>query len=197
MNARTRNTRSSSRPRDTEPALSLAHADKPLDRMDRLADMAHFPPLVNAGATANILLTVTATFFVQGWLLGGALAPYAPSSTLVPAPFIWTAFVLALNLTPVLVLRFRDRIAAQRNGLRPMPRLRDMDFVRDQHRFSDWVYLAASANMAFWILLSWTVFLLHHTAGALVAMLVVSFVATFSPVLLRSVRPAAAAPAQR
>ena len=161
-------------------ATRLASPDKPLDRMDRLADMAHFPVLVNAGATTNILVTITATYFVQGWLLGGALAPYAPVATLVPAPFVWTALVLALNLAPVLVLRWRDP------GTRPMPCLRDMDFVQDQHRFSDWVYLAASANMAFWILLSWTVFLLHHTPAALIAMLALSFLATFSPVLLRS-----------
>ena len=35
----------------------LPSPDKPLDQMNRLADMAHFPALVNAGATANILLT--------------------------------------------------------------------------------------------------------------------------------------------
>lgn len=37
---------------------------KPLNRMDRLADMSHFPAAVNAGATANVLLTLAVT-----WLL--------------------------------------------------------------------------------------------------------------------------------
>ena len=189
MNARTRNARNAGLQQSAQAGASaIPHADKRLDRMDRLADMGHFPALVNAGATANILVTITATYFLESWLLGGgAVAAYAPAGTLVPAPFVWTALVLALNLTPVLVLRFRDRLQAQRSPARPIPRLREMDFVRDQHRFSDWVYLAASANMAFWILLSWTVFLLHHTVAALLTMLVVSFAATFSPVLLRSV----------
>ena len=163
----------------TEQAVLLPSPDKPLDRMNRLADMGHFPPLVNAGATLNILVTITVTYFLESWILGGPLAPYVPVSTLLPAPLVWTALVLALNLTPVLVLRSLDR------GNRPMPRLRDMDFVHDQHRFSDWVYLAASANMAFWILTSWSVFVLHHTPAALLLVLVVAFLATFSPVLLR------------
>ena len=60
-----------------------------------------------------------------------------------------------------------------------------MDFVRDQHKFSDWVYVAASANMAFWVLMSWAVFSYAHTGAGLALMLVVAFVATFSPVMLR------------
>jgi hypothetical protein len=60
-----------------------------------------------------------------------------------------------------------------------------MDFVRDQHKFSDWVYVAASANMAFWVLVSWGVFWWAHTPLVLAGMLVVALVATFSPVLVR------------
>jgi hypothetical protein len=62
-----------------------------------------------------------------------------------------------------------------------------MDFFRDQHRFSDWVYLAASANMAFWILVSWSLFTLSHTPATLAAILAAAFAITFSPVLLRSI----------
>jgi len=60
-----------------------------------------------------------------------------------------------------------------------------MDFFRDQHKFSDWVYLAASANMTFWILLTWTASALHRTTAVLALVEGVAFLATFSPVLLR------------
>ena len=142
--------------------------DKPIDRMDRLADMAHFPPLVNAGATANILMTIAITW----WLV--------PRYPQIYAPVVWTVLVLVLNLLPVVVLR---AIAYNRA---PIPSLRAMDFFRDQHRFADWVYLAASANMAFWILVSWSIFTLSPGFATLLAMLVAAFIVTFSPVLLRS-----------
>lgn len=143
-------------------------SDKPLDRMDRLADMAHFPPLVNAGATANILLTLTVTW----WLV--------PRYPQIYAPVLWTALVLVLNLLPVVLLR---AIAYNRA---PIPPLRAMNFFRDQHRFADWVYLAASANMAFWILVSWSVFSISPRPSTLAATLLIAFLVTFSPVLLRS-----------
>ncbi len=145
-------------------------ADKQLDRMDRLADMGHFPSLINAGATANILLTLLVTW----WLVPRYLQIYAPMA--------WTALVLFCNLLPVLLLR---AIAWNRS---PIPHLRDMDFFRDQHRFSDWVYLAASANMAFWILLAWPLFALHHTVLTLAATMTLAFFVTFAPVLLRAIR---------
>jgi hypothetical protein len=70
-----------------------------------------------------------------------------------------------------------------------IPPLSKMDFFRDQHRFSDWVYLAASADMAFWILLAWPIFTLRHTAATLSALLAVAALATFSPVLWRAIHP--------
>lgn len=164
------------KPRD-RPARS---ADKLLDHMDRLADMAHFPPLVNAGATANILLTVIAIFLLERFLRANPL-PYAPVSFLT-TPLLVTVAVLALNLTPVLLLRALDR---RRDIPRPMPTLARMNFLHDQHRFSSWVYLAASANMAFWILASWCVFLFFPTLSALLLTLAAAFLITFSPVLLR------------
>ena len=148
----------------------LTSADKPIDRMDRLADLTHFPAMVNAGATANILMTVTATW----WLV--------PRFPQVYAPLLWIALVLVLNLLPVVLLRagaFHDV---------PAPPLRAMDFFRDQHRFSDWVYLAASANMAFWILVSWSLFSVSRTLATLGAVLLIAFFVTFSPVLLRGFR---------
>ena len=139
--------------------------EKRLNEMNRLGDMLHFPAAVNAGATANVLLTVALTWWVQ------------PRYPLLPG--VWVALVLAVNLLPVIVLRI---------GMGPgtvYPKLSQMDFVRDQHKFSDWVYVGASANMAFWILLTWTVAAWRRTSVALVAVEAVAFLATFSPVLFR------------
>lgn len=190
--------------------------DKKLNEMNRLADMGHFPALVNAGATINILVTLTVTWWLERYIVlhrhfahavsfgsgSGALAnaralamqqfadahPEALHPSLlgrftvlppVTQAVLWTALVLILNVTPVILLRL---------GLRPdtpYPTLRNMNFVHDQHKFSDWVYLAASANMAFWVLSGWAIFSLFSTPGALVATLVIAALATFSPVLLR------------
>lgn len=143
---------------------------KRLNEMDRLADMGHFPAVVNAGASVNILATVTVTWFVQPRFVGGW------------APVAWVALVLAVNLLPVLLLRLGI------NAQTTYPTLAEMDFVRDQHKFSDWVYIAASANMAFWVLGSWAVFSVAHTVGVLAVVLVVAALATFSPVILRVAR---------
>jgi hypothetical protein len=144
------------------------YADKPLDRMDRLADMAHFPAMVNAGATGNVLITLLVT-----WSL-------VPQYQQIYAPVVWTALVLAVNLAPVYLLR------AITFNRAPVPPLNKMDFWRDQHRFSDWVYFAASANMAFWVLVAWSLFAISHRPAMLVVVLATAFFATFSPVLLRS-----------
>ena len=140
-------------------------SEKRLNEMNRLSDMLHFPALVNAGATANVLVTVALTWWVEARypLLAG----------------VWVALVLAVNLLPVVLLRM---------GMGPAtvyPKLGEMDFVRDQHKFSDWVYVGSSANRSVWILLTWTVAALLRTPGALVAVEVVAFVVTFSPVLFR------------
>jgi hypothetical protein len=140
---------------------------KKLNEMNRLADMGHFPVVVNAGATLNVLMTVTVTWFLQ---------PHYPQQW---APVLWVAVVLALNLLPVILLRLTVTPQTE------YPTLSEMDFVRDQHKFSDWVYVAASANMAFWVLMSWAVFSVVPTAAALGGVLAVAFLATFSPVLLR------------
>jgi hypothetical protein len=140
---------------------------KKLNEMNRLADMGHFPAVVNAGATVNVLATICLTWFV--------VPRYAEPF----APVVWVALVLAANLLPVVLLRL-----GMDEGT-VFPALGEMDFVRDQHKFSDWVYVAASANMAFWVLVSWAVFSWVHTGAMLAGMLVVAFLATFSPVLLR------------
>ncbi len=146
-------------------------ADKKLNEMNRLSDMAHFPAIVNAGATCNILITLSVT-----WLL---LQHYPTVARLPYALPLWIVAVLIANLLPVIVLRL---ISGDNT---PYSTLRNMDFFRDQHRFSDWVYLAASANMAFWIILGWTLFLTFPAPGTLYATLAVAALATFAPVLLR------------
>jgi len=140
-------------------------AEKRLNEMNRLADMLHFPAAVNAGATLNVLLTVALTWYIE------------PRHPAFAGP--WVVFVLAINLLPVVLLRLSLRPATL------YPALRDMDFFRDQHKFSDWVYLAASANMTFWILLTWTASALHRTTAVLALVEGFAFLATFSPVLLR------------
>ena len=149
-------------------SAKVKSSDKPIDRMDRLADLTHFPALVNAGATANILITVTVTW----WLV--------PRYSQVYAPVVWTALVLAANLLPVVLLR------AVGFNKSPTPALCQMDFFRDQHRFSDWVYLAASANMAFWILVSWSVFSISPAPMSLGMVLGAAFLVTFSPPMVRA-----------
>ena len=143
-------------------------AEKRLNEMNRLSDMLHFPAIVNAGATLNVLLTLLATWWV---------APLYPALA-----GVWIGLVLVANLLPVALLRLTIRPDT------PYPRLREMDFFRDQHKFSDWVYLAASADMAFWVLLAWTVATLHRTNESLAGLLTIAGVATFSPVLVRQRR---------
>ncbi len=156
-------------------------ADKPLNRMDRLADMGHFPALVNAGATLNVLVTVALTHWIQPQFpYIGSVQPWPPVTwPPVLQALAWTALVLVLNLAPVVLLR---RTVTPNT---PFPPLRSMDFVRDQHKFSDWVYLAASANLAFWILTAWATFAVNHSARTLTVFEIVAGLATFSPVLLR------------
>lgn len=148
------------------PARQVDGPDKRLNEMNRLGDMLHFPAVVNAGATANVMLTVALTWWVE---------PRHPAMA-----GAWTALILAINLLPVLLLRLSLTPET------PYPRLREMNFFTDQHKFSDWVYLAASADMAFWILLTWTVAALRHDAVPLIALEVLAFLVTFSPVLLRA-----------
>ncbi len=143
-------------------------AEKRLNEMNRLGDMLHFPVIVNAGASLNVLLTLVATWWV------------APRYPFLEGP--WIGVVLAANLLPVALLRMMMGPNTE------YPRLREMNFFRDQHKFSDWVYLAASADMAFWVLLGWTIATLARTNLNLGGLLAVAGIATFSPVLWRLVR---------
>jgi hypothetical protein len=141
---------------------------KRLNEMNRLSDMLHFPALVNAGASMNVLVTTLATWWVE---------PRWPALA-----GLWVALVLAVNLLPVVLLRLTAGTGEV------SPKLGEMDFFRDQHKFSDWVYVAASADMAFWVLAAWTLSAVARSDGMLVGLLVVAGLATFSPVLLRLAR---------
>ena len=130
--------------------------------------MAYFPASVNMGATINVLLTILLTWWVE---------PQYPALA-----GVFVAVVLVFNLLPVALLRLKMRADDE------VHTLGEMQFFGDQHRFSDWVYVVASANMAFWILLTWTISALHRSSGALATVEVVSAFATFSPVLLRMIK---------
>ena len=149
--------------------MSNVHpTQKRLNEMNRLGDLAYFPALVNLGATSNVLLTILLTWWVE------------PQYPALAGAFV--AVILALNLLPVVLLRVKLRADDAFNTLG------EMNFFSDQHRFSDWVYVVASANMAFWILLTWTVSALQRSTWALIAVEVVAALATFSPVLLRLIK---------
>ena len=149
--------------------VSKAHpTQKRLNEMNRLGDMAHFPAPVNLGATINVLLTILLTWWVE---------PQVPALA-----GVFVAVVLAVNLVPVALLRLRMHADDD------VHTLGEMQFFGDQHRFSDWVYVVASANMAFWILLTWTVSAIHRSSAALVAVEIVAALATFSPVIVRSIK---------
>ena len=147
----------------------MSGGEKKLNEMNRLGDMGHFPAIVNAGATLNVLLTIAVTWkFVE------------PRYT--PWAAVWVAVVLAVNLLPVALLRLAMGPATE------LPTVATMSFFSDQHKFSDWVYVAASANMAFWVLLTWTMAEIEHRLPVLVGLLSIAAIATFSPVLLRGLR---------
>ena len=145
---------------------------KRLNQMDRLGDMARFPIPVLCGATFNILLTIGIVWHFEPITDGHYLA--------LP---IWVFGVLALNLLPVVLLRLF--------ALKPdteYPVIEKMNFFRDQHKFSNWVYLAASANMAFWICVTWMASYAVHHHEYIATVMAVAFVATFSPAWLRIFR---------
>ena len=144
---------------------------KRLNEMNRLEDMGRFPIPVLAGATFNVLLTMGVVwhFEPRGY---GYMFPLEQ----------WLAGILILNLLPVVLLR---------RTLGPStvyPVIEEMNFFRDQHKFSNWVYVAASANMAFWVALTWILSNLGHIHTVILPLLVFAFLATFFPAWVRLFR---------
>jgi hypothetical protein len=144
---------------------------KRLNEMNRLGDLGRFPLPVLCGETFNVLLTIAVVWHFQP----------ATEHALFPLEE-WIAGVLAVNLLPVVLLRLKlgpDTV---------YPYIEQMDFFRDQHKFSNWVYLAASANMAFWVLVTWEASDYAHRHIVIAPLLIIAFLATFFPAWIRLFR---------
>lgn len=140
---------------------------KRLNEMDDLRDMGRFPVPIYVGATGNVLMTIALTYFVRGRKDG--------FRTLAR----WGGGVILANLLPVFLLRSRMDEETR------YPQIEEMDFLTDQHKFARWVYAVASANMLFWISLSWLAFSRRHDGKTLAGMLLLAFVCTFYPAWIR------------
>ncbi len=140
---------------------------KRLDEMNDLRDMGRFPVPIYLGATGNVLATIILTYLVRG---------RRSSTRTLPR---WGGGVILANLLPVILLRSRMDEETR------YPEIEEMDFFTDQHKFARWVYAAASANMLFWISLSWLVFSRRRDGKTLAGMLLLAFVCTFYPVWIR------------
>jgi hypothetical protein len=145
-------------------------ASKRLNEMNDLRDMGSFPVPVHAGATANVLLTIALTYLVRGRCEGPLVLP------------AWAGGVISANVLPVVALR------SCLDETSNYPRIRDMGFFGDQHKFSSWVYAVASANMLVWIVLSWSLFSRRRDGATLAGMLALAFLCTFFPVWIRPFR---------
>jgi hypothetical protein len=156
---------------ETSPRQVAVMERKRLNQMDRLGDMGRFPVPVLCGATFNILLTMAVVWHFE------------PRTTHTVFPLAqWIAGVLVLNLLPVILLRFT---------LGPetiYPVIEEMNFFNDQHKFSNWVYLAASANMAFWISVAWCASNYAHLHVVIGPIMIIALLATFFPAWVRLFR---------
>lgn len=144
---------------------------KRLNEMNRLGDLGRFPIPVLCGATFNILLTI------------GVVWHFEPRCELVLFSLPqWIAGVLILNLLPVIILR------RTLNSQTVYPLIEEMKFFTDQHKFSNWVYLAASANMAFWISVAYELSEYMHVHAVIALLLSIAFITTFYPAWVRLFR---------
>jgi hypothetical protein len=138
--------------------------------MDDLRDMGRFPLPIYAGATGNVLLTILLTY----WLRGRREEPL-----LLP---VWAGSVISVNVLPVILLRSRMDESTH------YPKISEMRFFGDQHKFASWVYAVASANMLVWIVLSWTLFSYRRNRRTLDGMLALALLCTSFPAWLRLLR---------
>lgn len=138
--------------------------------MDDLRDMGRFPLPVYAGATGNILLTILMTYLLRGRREGPLVLP------------VWAGGVISANVLPVVLLRSRMDENTR------YPGIEEMGFFGDQHKFANWVYVAASGNMLVWIVLSWSLFSWRRDRKALVGMLALALGCTSFPVWVRLFR---------
>lgn len=143
---------------------------KRLNEMDDLRDMGRFPLPVYAGATGNILLTIVMTYLLRGRRGGPLVLP------------VWAGGIISANVLPVILLRSRMDQDTH------YPRIEEMGFFGDQHKFSNWVYAVASANMLVWITLSWSLFSYRRNRKTLAGMLLLALVCTSFPAWIRPFR---------
>lgn len=143
---------------------------KRLNEMDDLRDMGRFPLPVYAGATGNILLTIVLTYLLRVRHEGPFALP------------VWAGGIISANVLPVVLLRSRMDENTR------YPKIEEMGFFGDQHKFSNWVYVAASGNMLVWIMLSWSLFSYRRDRETLVGMLILALVCTSFPAWIRLFR---------
>ena len=150
--------------------------------MSRLEDMGRFPVVVYAGATANVLASIGLFYWLHGRVAGS-----------LPAGFACAVVLVAANLLPVVLLRWREGAA----GLRDTPPVEQMGFVRDQHRFASWVYAVASGNLFFWLTLAWAAFDLERSERMFLGVEALAFFCTFAPGWWRLLRGSSASATPR
>ncbi len=143
---------------------------KRLHEMNALEDMGQFPLVIYAGATGNVLVTLTATWFLRH---------YTDDLRVL---WLWAVGIIALNLSPVAFLRLVLK------NTRDTPPIREMNFFRDQHRFASWVYAVASGNLFFWIVTAWCVFSVNAEVPSLLGLLGTALVVTSFPAWIRFLR---------
>ena len=142
--------------------------------MNRLEDMGRFPLPVYLGATANILAEIAFFYWLHARLRGS-----------FPAAFVAATILVVLNVLPVILLRAAEGPASLRNT----PPVEQMNFFRDQHRFSTWVTAVASGNLFFWLMLAWAAFDVAPTPRLLLGVELLAFFCTLLPLWLRLLRP--------
>ena len=140
--------------------------------MDKLGDMTRFPWTVHLGASLNIVFSIWLTHQVF-FLTGGRFFFFLP----------FAVGLVACNVLPVVILRARDEKQTGHSTIE------GMNFFKDQHRFSSWVYGIASGNMLFWTVFAWWVFSINHSSAALVSAQLFSFCLTFGLTQFPSVVP--------
>jgi hypothetical protein len=143
---------------------------KRLHEMNALQDMGQFPLVIYAGATGNVLATLTATWFLYHYTAD------------LRVLWLWAVGIIALNLCPVVLLRLVLK------NTQDTPPIREMNFFRDQHRFASWVYAVASGNLFFWIVTAWCVFSFNAELAGLLGLLVTALVVTSFPAWIRLLR---------
>ncbi len=148
----------------------LLSQPKCLHQMNRLEDMGRFPVVVYMGATANVLVEIAFIYWLYD-RVGGRFS----------VGFIAAAVLIACNLLPVVLLRWREGAG----GLADTPPIEEMGFVRDQHRFASWVYAVASGNLFFWLMLAWAAFGVESCGQMLLAVEGIAFLCTFAQVWTR------------